>query len=72
MEARLWWGYKHINGNYQAKPYTAEWGPMELDDAYESPFCDVVLGPIVAKDRDDALKIIKRMTDEISRIRKGL
>jgi len=53
----LWWGYKHINGNYQAKKY---WGDKrDLEDAYESDFVDVVIEPFEAKDRKEALHIIK-------------
>lgn len=52
----LWWGYKHIHGSYQAKPY---FDRIDLDDAYASPFVDRVAEPFEATSREDAIaKII--------------
>lgn len=55
----LWWGYKHIRGSYQAKRY---WGDQDLDDARDSPFCEEVVGPFTATDRDQALSIVEQRT----------
>ena len=55
-----WWGYKHVSGTYQAKRY---FGKLDIQEALESPFCEKVVGPFTAKDRDEALKIIKENTD---------
>ncbi|RUP42193.1 MAG: hypothetical protein EKK63_02530 [Acinetobacter sp.] len=55
----LWWGYKHTSGTYQAKRY---FGPLDTDEARDSPFCEQVVGPFPAKDRDEALDIVKQLT----------
>ena len=55
----LWWGYKHTSGTFQAKRY---FGPLDTDEARDSPFCEKVVGPFKAKDRDDALKQVKQLT----------
>ena len=55
----LWWGYKHTSGSYQAKRYFDQ---QDIDDAHESPFCDMVVGPFKAKDREEALKKVEEMT----------
>jgi len=46
-----WWGYIHTNGTLQIKRY---FGPLDITEAHESPFCKTVLGPVDAVDRDDA------------------
>lgn len=51
-----WWGYKHVNGTLQVKRY---FGKQDINEAYESPFCDIVTGPFMAKDRDDAIEKLK-------------
>lgn len=51
-----WWGYKHINGSYQAKRYFDD---QDLKDAYSSDFVESVTGPFEAFDRNDALEIVK-------------
>jgi hypothetical protein len=62
-----WWGYVHTSGSLQAKRY---FGPEDIQEANESPFCKQVVGPFDAKDRDEALEIVKRKAlsppDEIS------
>lgn len=58
---RQWWGYLHSSGTYHTKPY---YGALDTDEARESPFCKIVVGPFYASDRDDALKIVKERTDE--------
>ena len=52
----LWWGYQHISGTYQAKRY---FDKQDVQEAYESPFVKNVVGPFKAKDRIDAIEIIK-------------
>ena len=56
-----WWGYLHQSGTLQAKRY---FGPLDIQEANESPFCAVVVGPFEAEDRDDALRIVKEQTDD--------
>jgi len=56
----LWWGYKHTSGTYQAKRY---FGPLDTDEARDSPFCEKVVGPFPAKDREEALQLVKEKTD---------
>lgn len=55
----LWWGYKHISGTYQAKRFFDQ---RDLDEAYESDFCEQVVTPFEAENRDEALLIIKERT----------
>jgi len=55
----LWRGYKHISGTYQAKRY---FEPLDIKEANESPFCDIVVGPFPATDREDALLKVKELT----------
>lgn len=52
----LWWGYRHISGTYQVKRYFDE---RDIKDAYMSDFVEQVVRPFSAKNREDALKIIK-------------
>ena len=60
-EKQLFWGYKHTSGTYQAKRY---FGALDTDEALDSPFCQIVVGPFYASGRDEALEIVKRLTDE--------
>lgn len=53
----IWWGYKHINGTYQAKRF---FDKEDIDDAYESPFVSEVVPPFKADGRDEALEIIRK------------
>lgn len=55
----LWWGYKHTSGTYQAKRY---FGVLDIKEAEESPFCDIVVGPFEAIDREEALNFVKEQT----------
>jgi len=55
----LWWGYKHVSGTYQAKRY---FEPLDIQEAKESPMCDIVVGPFEAIDRDDALEKVQEIT----------
>jgi len=52
----LWWGYSYINGSIQVKRYFDE---QDLKEANESSFVDTVFKPFKAKDREEAIKIIK-------------
>lgn len=55
-----WWGYLHISGTLQAKPY---FGPLDIQEANESPFCKKVFGPFEACGRDEALLIVESLID---------
>lgn len=53
----LWWGYLHTSGTVQVKRY---FGPLDTQEAHESPFCARVFEPFEAKDRTEAIEIIKQ------------
>lgn len=59
MDTNQWWGYRHTNGSVQAKRYFSEEDVME---AMLSDFCEKVVGPFEAKDREEALKIVEEET----------
>lgn len=59
MTKLKWWGYLHISGTIQAKRY---FGPLDTQEANESPFCKIVCGPFEAENRDDAIMKIKKLT----------
>ena len=59
MEKQLWWGYLHISGTLQAKPYRE---PLDIQEAKESPFCKKVVGPFKSSNRDEALLHVKENT----------
>lgn len=61
MNKLLWWGYLHTSGTLQAKRYFDE---LDIREAHESPFCKQVVGPFEASGRDEALLIVKNLTDE--------
>ena len=52
-DTMTWWGYRHVNGNLQAKRY---FEPLDIQEAEESPFCKKVSDPFEATGREDALK----------------
>ena len=56
-----WWGYKHTNGSYQTKRYFEQ---LDIQEARQSPFCELVVGPFDAKDRDEALDKVKGLTNK--------
>ena len=60
-EKNQWWGYKHTSGTYQAKRY---FGALDTDEAIDSPFCEVVVGPFMAEDREEALETVKKLVNE--------
>lgn len=55
----LWWGYRHTSGTLQAKRY---FGPLDIQEAHESAFCAVVVGPFQADTREEALAIVEDRT----------
>jgi hypothetical protein len=59
MGKNLWWGYLHTSGTLQAKRYFSE---LDIEEANESPFCEIAVGPFEAEDRDEALRIVKERT----------
>lgn len=57
MESKLeWWGYTHQNMSVQAKRYFSK---LDITEANDSPFCIFVTGPFLAKNREEALQIVK-------------
>ena len=54
----MWWGYKHVNGNYQVKPY---FDYRDIEDAYESPFVEKVFQRFPATNREEAFKFIANL-----------
>jgi len=54
-----WWGYRHTNGNLQAKRY---FDKRDLDDADESPFVAKRTQVFMASSREEALQIIDELT----------
>ena len=61
MESKLlWWGYKHTSGTYQAKRY---FDRLDIQEAMESPFCETVVGPFEAENRDEDLEIVEQKTN---------
>ena len=55
----MWWGYLHTNGKIQVKRWFND--PRDLDDAYESPFCDRVFQPFPADSRENAIEHIQKL-----------
>lgn len=58
----LWWGYLHTEGTIQAKRY---FEPLDIQEANESPFCEIVVGSFEAIDRVEALFKINELIGEI-------
>ena len=56
----LWWGYKHVSGTYQAKRY---FELLDIQEANESPMCELVVGPFKAESRDEAIEYVKQQTN---------
>jgi len=56
MSKNLWWGYQHVSGTLQVKRYFLR---LDVQEARESPFCEIVIGPFEAENREDAIRIIK-------------
>lgn len=49
----LWYGYKHVNGGYQAKRYSDR---RDLDKCQESDFVEAYTRPFEANNRQHALE----------------
>jgi len=49
-----WWAYRHTNGHVLVKRY---FGLEDLTEAKESPFVDQLVGPYMAKNREEAVMI---------------
>ena len=56
---KLWWGYKHVSGDYQAKTYFSQ---LDIQEALDSEFCKRVTMPFEAENRTEALEIVKQRT----------
>ena len=57
----LWWGYQHTSGTLQVKRY---FDKQDIEEAHESPFCEIIVGPFCATDRDDALLTLQETIEE--------
>lgn len=57
-----WWGYLHVSGTLQVKRY---FDKKDIEEAKESPYCAIVIGPFLANDRDGALVILKNKLEQI-------
>ena len=55
IEKNQWWGYQHTSGTLQVKRY---FDKRDIQEANESPFCDIVIGPFDANTREEALLIL--------------
>ena len=51
-----WWAYRHVDGALQVKRY---FGPLDLEEADQSPFVTDRTEPFVAIDRAEAEKTAK-------------
>jgi hypothetical protein len=49
--SNLWWGYVHNSGTIHLKRY---FGPLDIDEAHESPFVKEVYGPWEVASREEA------------------
>lgn len=59
----LWWGYRHILGSYQVKHYNE---PRDIQEALDSEFCEHVVGPFPAYDREYAMHMCKRLVNSLN------
>lgn len=55
-EKNKWWGYVHTNGSIQVKRY---FDKRDIEEAYESPFCDIVIEPFYCDNREEAIEYVK-------------
>lgn len=62
-EQLLWWGYKHVQGTYQAKRYLGTATDFEILDAIDSDFVETIVPVFEAVNRDQALAYIKSETE---------
>lgn len=56
-----WWSYLHENNTIQVKRY---FSPEDIREAEQSPFCQRVQGPFMAKDREEAISISEEIFKE--------
>lgn len=57
LDRHHWWGYEHINGNLQTKPFYSQ---RDITEAESSPFVAQVVYPFQANSRDEALEFIAK------------
>lgn len=55
-----WWGYRHVSGTLQVKRY---FDSLDTEEARDSEFCEIVRGPFMATDRDDAIAKLKALIE---------
>lgn len=53
-----WWGYKHTSGTYHIKRY---FDYKDIQEARESPFCEIIKGPFYAENREYALIELEKL-----------
>ena len=56
MSKNLWWGYLHTSGTLHVKRY---FDKLDIEEAHQSPFCQIVVDPFESSDREEALTIVK-------------
>lgn len=52
----MWWAYRHKSYSIHLKRY---FDRRDVDEAYESPFVDLVIEPFEAESNDEARRIIQ-------------
>jgi hypothetical protein len=52
-----WWGYLHTEGTLHVKRCFDQ---RDIDEEYKSPFVSMVAGPWECKNREEALKKLKK------------
>jgi len=57
MDVIAWWGYIHENDTLHTKRY---YGPQDIQEAKESPFCKYVHGPFPARNSEIAMEELKK------------
>lgn len=57
----LWWGYLHTSGTIQVKRYFSR---EDITEAHDSPFCELVVEPFEANNRDEALSIVSEIVNK--------
>lgn len=65
MSENMWWGYRHVSGAVQAKQFFDDRAPIQ--DAQQSGFVAKLVEPFRADSRDEALKIVRRLTTQTER-----
>ncbi len=57
-----WFGYRHTNSSLQLKRY---FSPRDMDEAWESDMVLAVFGPFAAKNREDAMKVLMNIVNNL-------